>query len=351
MQLAQLLLVFLPALAGRSLSTVQSARPHRSPLLRLRGGGQESAPEEEWDYIILGAGAAGCTLANRLTEDPSIRVLVLEAGDDASNDLKVRIPAMLIKVLRSEMDWNFETEPDDNGTPHGVYLCRGKTLGGSTCANVQLYHRGTETDYKSWEQAGAVGWGPKDVLPYFRKSESYHGGADKYHGADGPMTVSQVPYFNPLSAIFFDAMGELGYRRTHDFNDWSSPQEGFGRYSVTQRNGERVSAASTYLKQARGRPNLVVRTGAHVSRLLLDGAADLAATGVSYLQSGNEKAAKLAAGGEVLLAAGAVQSPQILMLSGIGPRAHLEDHGIQAREEGRGRSPAGRLGLGTLQGG
>ena len=120
---------------------------------------------------------------------------------------------------------------------------------------------------------------------------------------------------------------------------------------MTQRKGERVSAASTYLKQARGRPNLVVRTGAHVSRLLLEGAADLAATGVSYLQSGNEKAAKLAAGGEVLLAAGAVQSPQILMLSGIGPRAHLEDHGIQAREQGRGRSPARRVGVGALQGG
>lgn len=332
MQLAHLLLVFLPALAGRPLSTVQSARPHRSAVLRLRGG-QESAPEEEWDYIILGAGAAGCVLANRLTEDPSVRVLVLEAGEDASSDLKVRIPAMLIKVLRSDMDWNFETEPDAAGTAHGVYLCRGKTLGGSSCANVQLYHRGTETDYKSWEQAGAVGWGPKDVLPYFRKSECYHGGADKYHGADGPMTVSQVPYFNPLSAIFFEAVGELGHRRNHDFNDWSAPQEGFGRYSVTQRNGERISTANTYLKQAQGRPNLDVRTGAHVSRLVLEGANDLTTTGVSYMQRGNEKAAKLAAGGEVLLAAGAVQSPQILMLSGIGPRAHLEDHGIKVRKE------------------
>jgi len=331
MQLAQLLLFFLPALAGRPLSTVQSASPARS-VLRLRGG-QESAPEEEWDYIILGAGAAGCVLANRLTADPSIRVLVLEAGDDSSNDLKVRIPAMLIKVLRSDMDWNFETEPEPALNDHGVYLCRGKTLGGSTCANVQLYHRGTEADYKSWEQAGAVGWGPSDVLPYFRKSESYHGGADKYHGGDGPMTVSQVPYFNPLSAIFFEAVGELGHRRNHDFNDWSAPQEGFGRYSVTQRNGERVSTANTYLKQAQGRPNLSVRTGAHVSRVLLEGATDLTTTGVSYMQRGNEKAAKLAAGGEVLLAAGAVQSPQILMLSGIGPRGHLEDHGIKVRKE------------------
>ena len=123
MQLAQLLLFFLPALAGRPLSTVQSASPARS-VLRLRGG-QESAPEEEWDYIILGAGAAGCVLANRLTADPSIRVLVLEAGDDSSNDLKVRIPAMLIKVLRSDMDWNFETEPEPALNDHGVYLCRG----------------------------------------------------------------------------------------------------------------------------------------------------------------------------------------------------------------------------------
>jgi len=332
-----MLLLFLPTLAGRSLSSIQSARPHRGAVLRLRGGeAGESAPEQEWDYIILGGGAAGCVLANRLSADPSIRVLVLEAGADASRDLKVRIPAMLIKVLRSEMDWNYETEPDKALNDHPVYLCRGKTLGGSSCANVQLYQRGSEADYKSWEQAGAVGWGPSDVLPYFRKSERHFGGANKYHGADGPMTVSEVPYFNPLSSVFFEAAGELGYRRNHDFNDWSSPQDGFGRYTVTQCNGERVSTASTFLKEAVHRPNLEVRTGAHVTRLLIDGRDDLATTGVAYLSRGNEKFAKLAAKGEVLLAAGAVQSPQILMLSGIGPRAHLEEHGIDCRLEAAG---------------
>lgn len=327
-----MLLAILPALTGRLLS-VQSARlPGRSALLRLRGGGGAETPQEEWDYIILGGGAAGCVLANRLSADPSNRVLVLEAGGDASRDLKVRIPAMLIKVLRSDIDWNFETVPD-GPCDHSVYLCRGKTLGGSSCTNVQLYHRGTEADYKAWEQAGATGWGPKDVLPYFRKSERHLGGVSKYHSTDGEMAVGHAPYFNPLSAVFMEAVGELGFRHNHDFSDWSAPQEGFGRFKLTQENGERVSTATTFLKEARHRPNLCVRTGAHATKLVLEGTNDVAATGIEYQSGGEAKTARLASRGEVLMAAGAVQSPQLLMLSGIGPRSHLEEMGIKVRKE------------------
>jgi len=327
---------------GRSLVT-PPARPspsYGSALLRLRGGQAEldNNKPEEWDYIIVGGGASGSVLANRLSADPSNRVLLLEAGGDASRSLKVRIPAMLIKVLRSDVDWDFNTEPCKKLNDHSVYLCRGKTLGGSSCTNVQLYHRGSSADYTSWEQAGATGWGPDDVLPYFCKSERYHGGASKYHGGDGPINVEEVPYVNPLTSIFLEAAGELGFRKNHDFNDWSTPQEGFGRYTVTQKNGERVSTTE-FLKAAADRPNLEVRTGAHVTRLNLEGDGDggePAATGVSYLaggEGGEPVVARLAPRGEVLLAAGAVQSPQILMLSGVGSRAQLEEHGIPVRAE------------------
>ena len=335
-------LAAMPTLASRSSLGVQSARHSPSALLRLRGGAEAGQGEEQWDYIIVGGGAAGSILANRLSADPSKRVLLLEAGRDASRDLKVRVPAMLIKVLRSDVDWNFETEPCKKLNDHSVYLCRGKTLGGSTCTNVQLYHRGSSADYASWVEAGAKGWGPDDVLPYFRKHERHFGGASKYHGGDGPMAVGHVPYVNPLSEVFFAAAGELGYRRNLDFNDWSAPQEGFGRYTVTQDKGERVSTATTYLKEAAARPNLCVRTGAHVTKLDLARSSNgpearLGARGVTYLPDsadaaagteGEPTTARLAEGGEVLLAAGAVQSPQLLMLSGIGPRAHLEATGI-----------------------
>jgi len=311
-----------------------SMRARLGSLLRLRGGAEQPiADEERWDYIILGGGAAGCVLANRLTADPSLRVLLLEAGIDGHQDLRVRIPASLIKVLRSNLDWNYETEPGGK-VEHPVYLCRGKTLGGSTCTNVMLYQRGTPADYKSWELAGASGWGPSDVLPYYRRAECNSGGESKYHGVDGPITVGEVPYANPLSDIFFKAMGEQGYRQSHDFNDWSTPQEGFGKFKVTQAHGERVSTAGTYLELAKKRANLCVRTSAQVTKLLLKQTADGArAAGVVYSLDGKLRAASIASGGEVLLCAGAIQSPQLLMLSGVGPREHLEELGIPVVKE------------------
>ena len=164
-------------LAGVSLRARPSAAPREAPLWRLRGG----AADDTWDYIIVGGGAAGCVLAERLSADPENRVLMLEAGTDGSRDLRIRIPAGLVKVFKSERDWDFETEPV-KGTNRGVYLCRGKVLGGSSCTNVMLYHRGTPADYDSWVQQGAVGWGPSEVLDYYRRAEDNIDGPSQYHG-------------------------------------------------------------------------------------------------------------------------------------------------------------------------
>ena len=326
-------------LAGVSLhARPPSALPKKS-LHRLRGGAvdESGGTSETWDYVIIGGGAAGCVLAERLSADPENRVLLLEAGTDGSRDMRIRVPAGLVKVFKSERDWDFDTEPVP-GTNRGVYLCRGKVLGGSSSTNVMLYHRGTPADYDSWVQKGAVGWGPSEVLDYFRRAEDNRaGGASQYHGTGGPMPVDDVPYVNELSTAFLEACGGLGYRRNLDFNDWSAPQDGFGRFKVTQNNGERCSAHNAYLQNsdAMRRPNLRVCSGAHVTKVHLEGAeADLCASGVAYVDDKAEACrAQLAAGGEVLLCAGAVQSPQILMLSGVGPRAHLEELGIDVRKD------------------
>lgn len=333
--------------AGDRLPSSRAAAGVPLTVSRLRGGSasaEEPSAEESWDYIIIGGGAAGCVMADRLSAadegSKKARVLVLEAGTDASKDLRVRVPAGLIKVFKSERDWDFSTEQEAATSERGVYLCRGKALGGSSCTNVMLYHRGSPADYDSWVAAGADGWGPDEVLRYYRKSEHFVGGESQYHGVDGPMFVDDVPYENELSTAFLSAVGELGYRRTHDFNDWSAPQEGFGRFKVTQRNGERCSAANAYLEGTEQRDNLCVRTGAQVTRVVLEGseaANDVCASGVAYIdEEGASRCAQLAAGGEVIMSAGAVQSPQLLMLSGIGPRAHLEEHGIEVRKGAEG---------------
>ena len=259
---------------------------------RLRGGdaATEEPGEAPWDYIIVGGGAAGCVMAQRLSGQSDARVLVLEAGTDASSDMRVRIPAALIKVFKSERDWDFTTEPNDATSDRGVYLCRGKALGGSSCTNVMLYHRGTPADYDSWVEAGAEGWGPNDVLDYYRKAENHvAGGASQYHGVGGPMPVDDVPYVNVLSEAFLAACGELGYRATNDFNDWSAPQDGFGRFKVTQNRGERCSAANGYLTGTEARENLSVRTGAHCTRVALDDAGELRACGVEYVDADGQR--------------------------------------------------------------
>jgi len=206
-----------------------------------------AAEDEDFDCIVLGGGAAGCVLANRLSADPANRVLLLEAGGDASQDRRAQVPWAFTKMLRSEYDWDFAAEADDKVNQQEVYLCRGKALGGSSVTNVMLYHRGSAADYDAWEAAGARGWGARDVLPYHLRSEDYGDGPSQYHAIGGHISVQEVPYQNPLSKAFLSAAGQLGFRPNADFNDWSTPQEGFGRYKVTQRWGRRCSAAPTSL--------------------------------------------------------------------------------------------------------
>ena len=325
-----LLLLLLPCSASVSVGRGSWAHRDGRAAIRLRGGATDA--QEDFDYVIVGGGAAGCVLANRLSADPAIRVLLLEAGEDATKDMRVRVPAAAVKLFKSSLDWDYESAPSD-GVNHQVYLCRGKALGGSSSTNVMLYHRGSAADHDAWVDAGASGWGAKDCLPYYRKAEDYFDGESQYHGSGGPTSVEEVPYQNPLSKAFLKATGSLGYRPTSDFNDWSAPQEGYGRYKVTQKNGERCSTAVSYLALAKGRPNLCVRTGAHVTKLALDDSAAgrAACTAVEYVHEGAVRSAGLAKGGEALLCAGAVQSPQVLMVSGIGPRDHLEQLGIPVR--------------------
>lgn len=202
-------------------------------------------------------------------------------------------------------------------------------LGGSSSINVLLYHRGDEHDYKKWaELSQDERWGPQSVLPYFKKSENDYRGESKYHGAGGELSVDQVRYQNPLSKTYLEACEQAGFRANPDFSDWSHPQEGFGRYDVMEKNGARCSAASGFLKPVMKRDNLSVVTEAVVRKINVDGAKQATGVEVDFMRDGTTQSIKLAPGGEVLLTGGAVNSPQLLMLSGIGPKEHLQQHGI-----------------------
>lgn len=279
----------------------------------------------EFDYIIAGAGSAGCALAGRLTENPNNRVLLLEAGGRDWHPF-IHMPAGLSKLVGVDtVNWSFETEPEPELNGRRLYWPRGRVLGGSSSINAMCYCRGHRKDYDGWEAAGNPGWGFENVLPYFIKSEDQQNGASEFHGVGGPLSVQNLRHTNPLSTVFIDAAIEAGYTRNDDFN--GAHQRGFGFYQVTQRNGRRCSSAVAYLRPAQDRPNLEVRTHALVEKVELHGNR---AEAVSYRWKGKQVRS---AAGQIILAGGAIGSPHLLMLSGIGPAEHLTSHGIPVLHE------------------
>lgn len=279
-----------------------------------------------YDFIIVGAGSAGCVLAHRLTEDPAVKVLLLEAGGSDSHP-RVKIPAAFAKLFKSPLDWAFHSEPEPTMAGRELYIPRGKMLGGSSSMNAMLYVRGHRRDYDGWKSAGNGGWGYLDVLPCFKKAENQERGGSGFHGEGGPLNVADQRTINPLSEAFVAAAVETGRRRNPDFN--GAEQDGFGFYQVNQKNGRRWSAADAYLRPALGRPNLEVLTRARAAKLFIEGSR---VYGLEYLRGGKSLYA-FCPEGEVVLAAGAIQSPQLLLLSGVGPVGDLEALGVEVAAE------------------
>ena len=282
-------------------------------------------PEESYDYVIVGAGSAGAVIAARLSEDPKVRVLLLEAGGETEGADEVSIPAAFSSLFKTRWDWNYSTTEQKQLHGRRAYWPRMKALGGCSSMNAMIYIRGNRADYDSWrDQHGAAGWGYDDVLPYFVRSESNTRLGAPLHGRSGPLHVEDRVYTHELSHAFVDSAVSAGLKPTDDFN--GAEQEGAGLYQVTCRKGRRWSTNDAYLAPARSRPNLTVTTGALAARVDLDGER---ATGVTFRQQGREHS--VTAAREVVLCGGAINSPQLLLLSGIGPASHLGEHGIDVR--------------------
>ena len=277
---------------------------------------------QAFDYIVVGAGSAGCVLAARLSEDPAARVLLLEAGPP-DRSIWIHLPIGYGKTMWSpRYNWCFHTDPDPNMNGRRIYWPRGKTLGGSSAINGLIYIRGQHQDYDHWARLGNAGWSHDEVLPYFIRSEANQRGANRWHGDSGPLKVSDIGARHELIEAFIDGAQEIGVARNDDFN--GAQQEGAGYYQLTTSKGLRCSTATAYLRPARARPNLTVLCNARALRVLLRGGR---ARGIEYLHEGERRTAL--ADSEVLLSAGAIQSPQLLQLSGIGPAALLRQHDIE----------------------
>ena len=297
-----------------------------------------------YDFVIVGAGSAGCVLANRLSANRNTRVLLLEAGPRDWHPF-IHMPAGLAKLVgRKGINWDYYTEPEPNLGNRCLWWPRGKVLGGSSSINAMCYVRGVPADYDEWARAsGDPRWSWGNVLPYFRRAEGNTRGADELHGGDGPLAVQDLRYRNVLSQAFVDAAAACGQPVNRDFN--GATQEGFGFYQVTQKNGARCSTAAGYLRAAQGRDNLVVHTRAAVQRVLVNGTR---AVGVDYRHQGRLTRAEAR---EVILCGGAINSPQLLLLSGVGPAEHLRSHGIRVAHElpGVGANLQDHLDVCTLQ--
>jgi choline dehydrogenase len=286
-----------------------------------RAAANRSPETFEFDYVIVGAGSAGCVLANRLSADAKNSVLLLEAGPKDSN-IWIHVPLGYGKLFKENtVNWMYQTEPEPELDGRTVFQPRGKVLGGSSSINGLLYVRGQHEDYDRWRQHGNSGWGYDDVLPYFKKAEDQQRGADDFHGTGGPLPVSDLIHADPLSAAFIAAAAETGIPKNPDFNGAS--QEGAGFFQTTTRRGRRASTAVAYLRPAKGRNNLRVETSALAQRVVFEGRRAVA---VEYRTAGSLRTAR--ARKEILISGGAYNSPQLLQLSGVGPADLLRKHGI-----------------------
>lgn len=275
-----------------------------------------------FDYVIVGGGSAGCVLANRLSADAKTRVCLLEAGP-ADTSPFIHMPTGIIPVIRSKtLNWHFWTTPQKACADRPLYWPRGKTLGGSSSINAMCYIRGHAADYDHWASLGCEGWSYREVLPLFKLAENFEPGTDEFHGTGGPLNVARHRYINPLMNAFVQAAEQAGHRRNHDFN--GAEQEGVGYYHVMQKDGERCSNARAYLKDIGHRENLTVITEAQATRVLFEGKR---AVGVRYLRGGLYHEAYAAR--EVILSAGAIGSPHLLLLSGVGPAEELKAQGVE----------------------